>query len=60
MFSYSLRSDICTILNAVVGMRLCIGSLTSSGRARSKVGSNDPSVSMMRYREPALDRQDTR
>ena len=58
VYTYSLRSDIYTILNAVVGRRLGIGSLTSSYRARSKAGSNDPSVSMMRYRERVLYRQD--
>ncbi len=56
-FSYSLRSDMYTILNAIGGMRLCIGSLTSSSRVSSKVGSNDPSVSIMRYREQGLYRR---
>ncbi len=56
VFTHSLRSDICTILNMVAGMHLCIGRQNSSGRARSKVESNGPSVSMMRYQEPVIDR----
>ncbi len=56
-FIHSLRSDIHTILNSVAGLHLYIGSLTSSGSARSKVESIGPSVWMMQYREPVLDRQ---
>ncbi len=58
--SHTLRSGIYTIVNGVASMRLCVGSQNSSGKACGMVEGNDPSLSMMRYRESVLDRQDRR